>query len=577
MVNLKKVVKIGSTKTTNPNKKDQEKYEEKVKKMRAACENFEEKFNESLDFPQVWQGLLKENFKGQMAKNRLVSRTSRILHDMSKKLSKFKHGFDPNKVEDYIKAFNFKAKKANSKDYIKRSAIDDKEVADFFNSDIPNILREKVEREAAFEKILDEAEGIQEQSRKSLDMTNGLVGKLEETISDVKDNAEAKKELGEAKKQLRKSIKELENQIENTEKAVANLENIQDNPKASEEKKQQAAKNVKRESKKLDDAVGELGDNIQKANEVHTEVQEKIEAAEMSPFDEKTKTFTVKTENDFRKVEGYENKIENVVIKENVKTIKNWAFGDCKALQNIDFKNVTTVGMYAFEGCTKLQSIDFENVTTVGELAFNGCTALQSIDFKNVKTIKDWAFGDCKTLQSIDLKNVTTVGESAFRGCKALQNIDFENVTTVGMYAFEGCTKLQSIDFKNVKTVGLAAFSDCTALQSIDLGGVTDIKEYMFSGCKSLEKIDLGRVTNIGKGAFYNCNSLKEVDLKNVTTVKGLTFEGCKNLEKVTLPKNEKAAKIKENILKQTGKNAGDGKNGTIQFINDPEPAKQKK
>ena len=186
MVNLKKVVKIGSTKTTNPNKKDQEKYEKKVKNMQDACKKFEEKFKEYLDMPKMWQGLLKCYFEEQMAKNRLVSRTSRILHDMSKKLSKFKHGFDPNKVEDYIKAFNFKAKTANSKDYIKRSAIDDEKVAKFFNSKIPNILREKVKREATFEKILDEAEGIQEKSRKSLDMTNGLVGKLEETIRSEK-------------------------------------------------------------------------------------------------------------------------------------------------------------------------------------------------------------------------------------------------------------------------------------------------------------------------------------------------------------------------------------------------------
>ena len=141
MVNLKKVVKIGSTKTTNPNKEDQKKYEEKVKNMQAACENFKKEFKEYLYIPNKWQGLLKENFEGQMAKNRLVSRTSRILHDMSNKLSKFKEkSFDPKKVKEYKKAFKFTAKKANSKDYIKRSAIDDKEVANFFNNQIGSIL-----------------------------------------------------------------------------------------------------------------------------------------------------------------------------------------------------------------------------------------------------------------------------------------------------------------------------------------------------------------------------------------------------------------------------------------------------
>ena len=463
MVNLKKVVKIGSEKTTNPNKKDQEKYEEKVKKMQAACKKFEEKFKEYLDIPKMWQGLLKCYFEEQMAKNRLVSRTSRILHDMSKKLSKFKGKFDPKKVAEYSMAFNFKAKTANSKDYIKRSAIDDANVVNFFTNYIPDLLK--------------------------------------------------------------------------------------------------------------------------KAN----------------PFDEKTKTFTVKTENDFRKVEKYYSNIKKIIIGENIKTVEDEAFSGCTALQSIDLGRVTNIGESAFSGCTALQSIDLGCVTNIGKssfsrctalqsidlgcvtniegFAFSGCTKLQNIDLKNVKTVGESAFLNCTALQSVNFKNVKTVGQSAFLNCKALQSIDLGRVTNIEESAFSGCTALQSVDFKNVTTVGKYAFSKSESLESINLNNVTTVEDSAFSNCTALQSIDLGRVTNIEGFAFSGCTALQNIDLKNVETVRKYAFSNCTSLKTVTLPTNkEKATKIKKIILNQIRKNAGDGENGTIQFINDPdENAKQQK
>ena len=66
MVNLKKVVKMGSNKE-NKNKEDQKKYEEKVEKMQAACKNFNDEFWKHLSTPQEWQSLLKYCFGEQMA------------------------------------------------------------------------------------------------------------------------------------------------------------------------------------------------------------------------------------------------------------------------------------------------------------------------------------------------------------------------------------------------------------------------------------------------------------------------------------------------------------------------------
>ena len=77
---------------------------------------------------------------------------------------------------------------------------------------------------------------------------------------------------------------------------------------------------------------------------------------------------------------------------------------------------------------------------------------------------------------------------------------------------------------------------------------------------------------------FYCCTSLQHIDLSKITEIGDNAFGECTGLKTVTLPKNKvNALKIKEAICKQTRKTAGNGKNNTIKFINDPNPATQKK
>ena len=79
----------------------------------------------------VMDFIKQEIFSEYLNSKKHFSRTNSMIKDMHKKLSKAKYNW--TKPEYYQNIFKFKAEKANKKGYIKRSAIDDKGVANIFN------------------------------------------------------------------------------------------------------------------------------------------------------------------------------------------------------------------------------------------------------------------------------------------------------------------------------------------------------------------------------------------------------------------------------------------------------------
>jgi hypothetical protein len=101
-------------------------------------------------------------------------------------------------------------------------------------------------------------------------------------------------------------------------------------------------------------------------------------------------------------------------------------------------------------GNTALVSVKLpENITSVGEFAFSDCRGLDSIIIPNsVTTIKDGAFSYCSGLTGIIIPNsVTTVGGVAFSDCPNLTSVTIgTSVTSIGNYAFARCSNLVSIN-----------------------------------------------------------------------------------------------------------------------------------
>ncbi len=131
MLNPRKVIARESSTLKDREKKYQRDYEVKVYDLLIQCKIFVDYLGTTED--KFSYENISKAFKKQMKKNKMLSRTSRILNTMSKELSKFESKTFPEDLKNYLKIFNFKPERPNEKTgYMKRSAIDDKDIVDIF-------------------------------------------------------------------------------------------------------------------------------------------------------------------------------------------------------------------------------------------------------------------------------------------------------------------------------------------------------------------------------------------------------------------------------------------------------------
>lgn len=127
-------------------RKIQKEYNRKVDALKACCARFEKYFKKVVrtdppiykSEPKSWQKNFKTAFCLPMRANKLTSRTSKVLHEIYKNLGKFQEEeFKTEKLKEYKEAFRFEAKKVETnkrtgKSRIKRSAIDNPVIVDYF-------------------------------------------------------------------------------------------------------------------------------------------------------------------------------------------------------------------------------------------------------------------------------------------------------------------------------------------------------------------------------------------------------------------------------------------------------------
>ncbi len=187
--------------------------------------------------------------------------------------------------------------------------------------------------------------------------------------------------------------------------------------------------------------------------------------------------------------------------------------------------NVTSIEDYAFENCKGLTSISIpDSVESIGDNAFYNCSALISITIGNsVTSIGDGAFGNCTSLTSIIIPDsIESISDNAFRECYALTSVTIGNsVTSIAFGAFMYCYNLTSIVIPNsVTSIGAAAFNGCVALTSVTIGNsVTSIGEGAFHKCRTLTSVIIpDSVTSIGNYAFERCEALTSISIPNSVT-----------------------------------------------------------
>ena len=121
------------------------------------------------------------------------------------------------------------------------------------------------------------------------------------------------------------------------------------------------------------------------------------------------------------------NVIDEFVIPNDVNSIGNGAFYNCKGLTSITIpEGVTSIGESAFRGCAGLTTVTIPNsVTSIGERAFEWCSGLVSVTLPDdLAIIKKQTFYCCGALESITIPaSVEYIYQEAFAGCEKLRRV----------------------------------------------------------------------------------------------------------------------------------------------------------
>ncbi len=175
-----------------------------------------------------------------------------------------------------------------------------------------------------------------------------------------------------------------------------------------------------------------------------------------------------------------------------ITTIVDKAFYNCNNLVSIELPNsLKSIGRNAFGACEKInRMVISENITHIENSAFSGCSGLTNVSLPNIIYIGEYAFSNCKNLLEIILgNNIYSIEQGSFGGCSKLTNINIgNNVVKICDSAFSGCSSLRSIDLgENLTTIGASAFGGCVALNNIVLcQHISSIGAKAFSECKGL-------------------------------------------------------------------------------------------
>ena len=273
---------------------------------------------------------------------------------------------------------------------------------------------------------------------------------------------------------------------------------------------------------------------------------------------------------------NYKESIKTVEIQNEVTSIGNYAFENCKSLTSIEISsNVTIIGDDAFAYCTNLTSIEIpSSVTRIAAQVFYGCTSLTSIEIpSSVTSIGMWAFYNCTSLTSIEIpSSVASIGIYAFSRCVSLNsiNVDKDNQSYSSedgilfdkekkkLITYPAGKKEKEYNIpSSVTSIGAGTFYGCRSLTRIEIpSSITSIGGWAFSGCTSLTSIEIpSSVTSIGTYAFGNCTNLTRIEIpSSVTSIGTYAFSWCVSLNSINVDKSNQEYSSEDGILFDKGK-----------------------
>ena len=307
------------------------------------------------------------------------------------------------------------------------------------------------------------------------------------------------------------------------------------------------------------------------------------------------------------------NRLQQVVIPENVLRIHGSAFQDCDSLTEVKLsEGLQYIGSSAFDDCDALLKIQVpDSVVTITSKAFgdrykvivhcnensfaadwaknanhpyviNGSTQEENIIHKTVSETLAFTLDqrtqtltvDClgelpdntsfevfdqpigMNIMSVEISDgCTAVGEYVFSNCRNLRTVRLpDGLQTIGRRAFSS-SGLQQIDLpESVTAIGDSVFNNNQKLQALLIPNkVTSIGKSLANYCRSLKYVVLGNgVKTIPSTCFIGCSQLETIQLGNsVKTIDPSAFEGCSALRTLILPSSVRT--ISGNAFANTG------------------------
>jgi uncharacterized repeat protein (TIGR02543 family) len=215
--------------------------------------------------------------------------------------------------------------------------------------------------------------------------------------------------------------------------------------------------------------------------------------------------------------------LSSFTIPTNITAVGFSVFGNSTNLTSVTFTSpsqVKTIGQWAFESCDALQEIALPNtVTNIGTGAFRYCYGLSAVTLSaSLTALPNELFSSCRNLSEVTIPpTVTSIGASTFSACLSLKSITIPaSVTTIGVNGFYNCSAMTAVVFSassGLTTIGSYGFDKCSAVTSVKLpGSVATIGESAFRYCSAMASIEIpASVTYLWKEAFRYCSALSSV------------------------------------------------------------------
>ena len=245
----------------------------------------------------------------------------------------------------------------------------------------------------------------------------------------------------------------------------------------------------------------------------------------------------------------YNERVERLVIGNNVTSIPTNAFYECVGLTSIEIgSSVTSIGSYAFGNTPSVEDLYIPgNVTYISQHAFEECGATSITIEDGLKKIDDYAFESCEYLSSITIPDTCEyIGYEVFNNCSSLTEIDIpEGVTYLSKYFMSSSPNVKSITIPSTIQNQLEAQ---VSWYSLDTGQILDKLTLNCSGVTinngnlpgKIKVLEVGPNVQLGNGTSYELfknKGLEKVILHDgVKLQAGNIFSDNSNLTSVTLP-----------------------------------------